>query len=85
MNRVKSTTMATLALLGLAFGLAACTEKPQSANASARKADEQPWQTAQGPYVAPGWSGGDAAGWEQQMRKRAQGQNEYARIAPVPQ
>ncbi len=82
---MKSTTVGTLALLGLAFGLAACTEKPQTADASARKADEHPWQMAQRPGMAAGWSGGDAASWEQQMRKRSQGQDEYSRIAPVAQ
>ncbi len=33
-------------------------------------------------YAAPGWKGGDQASWEEQMRKRAQGQNEYTRTAP---
>jgi outer membrane biogenesis lipoprotein LolB len=60
--------------------LAACGEKPQS---SARKADVPSFQgTAQGvntAYMAPGWKAGDAVAWEQQMRARSSGQNEYSR------
>lgn len=58
--------------------LAACSEKPQTAGT--RKADGQAWAGAPGdPYVASGWKPGDQASWEEQMRKRAQGQNEYSR------
>ena len=58
--------------------LCACSEKPQTAQT--RKSDSQPWAGAPGdPYVASGWKAGDQASWEQQMRNRAQGQNEYSR------
>ena len=82
---MKSTKLGTLVLVGLALTLAACTEKPQTANASERKAVQKSWQMGQSPYRADGWSGGDATAWEQQLRKRAQGQNEYSRIAPAAQ
>lgn len=60
--------------------LAACSEKPQTADM--RKSDSQPWAGAPGdPYVASGWKPGDQASWEEQMRKRAQGQNEYSRAS----
>ncbi len=60
--------------------LAACSEKPQTAQM--RKSDAQPWAGAPGdPYVASGWKPGDEASWERQMRMRAQGQNEYVRGA----
>jgi hypothetical protein len=67
--------VAVVAILG-------CGEKPQTK--AAHKPDAQPWTGAQDPYVAPGWKAGDQASWEQQMQKRAQGQNEYART-PVTQ
>ena len=60
--------------------LVACGEKPQTAHT--RKSDSQPWAGAPGdPYVASGWKPGDQASWEEQMRNRAQGQNEYSRAA----
>lgn len=60
--------------------LVACGEAPQTAGT--RKADNQAWAGAPGdPYVASGWKPGDQASWEEQMRKRAQGQNEYSRAA----
>jgi len=68
----------TVALLGLVTLLAACSEKPQTAHT--RKSDSQAWSGAPGdPYSVPGWKAGDQASWEQQMRTRAQGQNEYSR------
>jgi len=61
----------------LAVGLTAC-EQPQTA--SGRKSDAKPWQGApDDPYVASGWKAGDRASWEEQMRMRAQSQNDYAK------
>ena len=65
--------IAACALLG------ACTEKPQTNGT--RKADTQAWQGTNDGYSAPGWKAGDAASWEQQMKTRAQGQNEYSRAS----
>ena len=71
-------------LLGLcgmalvALGLMACGEKPQTAGT--RKADSQAWQASGSAYVAPGWKEGDHASWEEQLRSRAQGQNDYAKV-----
>lgn len=71
---------ATLILLsvGAVLVLAACGDKPQEL----RKADSKAWDAAQNPYVDPDWKAGDQASWEEQMRKRAQGQNEYSRASP---
>ena len=63
--------------------VAACGEKQQVAGGK-RKADTQAWQGANDPYVAPGWKAGDETSWEQHMRARTQGQNEYARAAAQP-
>lgn len=62
----------------LAAGLAACSEQPQTAG-TGKKADAKAWEGANNAYAAEGWKPGDEASWEQQMRKRAQAQNEYER------
>ena len=76
--------IATLVFAALgAAALGACGEKAQTAGA--RKADAEAWQGApKDPYVAPGWTAGDATSWNHQLRARAQGQNEYSRIAARP-
>ena len=66
------------AALALALGAGACAEKPQAASPS--KADTPAWQAAENGYVAPGWKAGDRSSLEQQLRSRAQAQNEYTRI-----
>jgi hypothetical protein len=60
-------------------GLAACTERPQTAGA--RNVDANAWQGAPGAFTAAGWKVGDQASWEAQMRHRALTQNESVRIA----
>jgi hypothetical protein len=68
-------TCAVLTVVGL---LAACGEKPQTA--TTRKLDVAPAQGAQfTAYNAAGWKPGDATSWETQIKKRADGQNEYTR------
>ncbi len=67
-------------LLSLAF--AACSEKPQTIGQ--RKADGPPADGPTTAYTAGNWKAGDAAGWEAQMRIRAQGQNEYSRTGSPP-
>jgi len=63
----------------LVAGLTACVERPQTA--SGRKSDAKPWQGAvDDPYVVSGWKAGDQASWEEQMRLRAQTQNDYAKV-----
>jgi hypothetical protein len=69
-----------IAMAVFAVAAAGCGEKPQT-GATARKSDAKPWEGAASPYAAPNWKGGDETAWEAQMRVRAQGQNEYARIA----
>jgi hypothetical protein len=70
-----------IALLALAVAAcAACGEKPQTANAGAKKTDTPPYEGGQSVSAAPGWKAGDGASWDQQMRRRVQNQNEYVRI-----
>ncbi len=72
-----------LALVAAAFMLTACGEKPQTA--ATRKSDGKPWEATQSVYAAEGWKSGDQTSWEQQMRQRAQAQNEYSRTSAKPQ
>jgi hypothetical protein len=59
------------------LGLAACGEKPQTA--ATRKPDTKVWQGADNAFAASGWKSGDQTSWEEQMRIRAQAQDEYAK------
>jgi hypothetical protein len=69
-------TIAFAAAVLLALG--ACTEKPQQVGQ--KKESDPAWKGAQDAYTAPGWKPGDQASWEQQIRNRNRGQNEYDRI-----
>jgi hypothetical protein len=62
------------------FALAACGEKPQVSAQGERKPDAKAFTGASANYVAPGWKAGDEASWQQQLRQRAQAQNEHARM-----
>ena len=59
--------------------LAACGEKPQTAG-SVKKTDGKIWEASDNAYIASGWKAGDRTSWEEQMRKRAQSQNDYATV-----
>ena len=74
---------AALVALAAACGmLSACGEKPQT-NAQGVKYDAVPWsgtgeQANTGTvFTAPGWKVGDKTAWEQQIKTRMLGQNEY--------
>jgi hypothetical protein len=73
MSRLTALAAVTAAL----FALAACGEKPQTAQT--RKPDTEVWKGADNAFSASGWKTGDKASWEEQMRNRAQAQNEYAK------
>jgi len=70
-------------LCGAALALSACGEKIEGA---AKKSDVPAYQGSTGPsaFVANGWKAGDQAAWEQQLRHRAQAQNEYSRTPTQP-
>ncbi len=68
------------ALVATAVLLAACGERAQTA--SHRKSDTRAYEgAATAEFSASGWKAGDEKSWEQQIRNRAQGQNEYSRAA----
>ena len=73
-----SRLVAFAGLTALLFGLAACGEKAQTA--ATRKSDGKVWQGADNAFAVSGWKSGDKASWEEQMRIRAQAQDEYAKI-----
>ncbi|MDE2368177.1 MAG: hypothetical protein KGN16_04335 [Burkholderiales bacterium] len=61
--------------------LAACGEQAQTAGHAAA---EQAWRGPATAYTAAGWQVGDETSWQAQMRRRAQGQNEYSRSGSLP-
>ncbi|WP_374562942.1 hypothetical protein [Ideonella sp.] len=63
--------------------LPACSEHSQGEPAALKKADAKASSgaaAADKAYMASGWTAGDDASWQTQIRGRNQGQNEYARI-----
>ena len=64
----------------LACGLSACGEKPAvtvyKQGQYQGKPDMRPWDNEQFK--------GDRLAWEQQIKRRNDGQNEYARATPAP-
>lgn len=65
-----------------ALALVGCGERPQTVAGQQIKGSAPSWQGPATAFTAPGWTVGDQASWTQHMQTRAQGQNEYARIAP---
>jgi hypothetical protein len=75
--------VAAAVLSCIAVGLVACGEKTAGA---AKKSDVPAWEGSTGPsaYSIHTWKVGDQTSWEQQMRSRNQGQNEYSRTPTQP-
>ena len=73
------TALRWLLVAAVAVACAACGEKVQTIPVgSAKKVDAPSWQTKDSRYLAPGWTPGNEASWNEQMTVRAQGQNDYA-------
>ena len=67
------------ASLSLTIALAGCGERVQTIPVgAAKKADSAAWQITDNGFVAPGWTPGDEASWDAQLKKRAQSQNDFA-------
>ena len=59
--------------------LGACGERIQTtAVGGEKKSDTKSWDANNSIYLAPGWTPGDKASWEAQLRARAQSQNDFA-------
>jgi hypothetical protein len=76
-----------LAVLALAFGLAACGEReqvvePQSEKRYQGKRDTKPWDNDSPVAELRGgkWDKGNQASWEEQIKNRQLTQNEHKRI-----
>lgn len=80
MHRLNALPHKALAAASLALLLVACSEQPQTAGtrADATKA----WQGKTSGFAAPGWKPGDQASWNEQIKQRNRGQNDYARTSP---
>jgi len=66
-------------MMATLLSLSACGDRDQTLAADRQKSPDQPWQGAKNPYVAKNWTPSDKAGWETQLRQRAQSQNEYVK------
>lgn len=63
-----------------ALALAACGEQPQTLR-SGNRPDTAPSQgTGVAAFQAGTWKAGDKGSWEQQLKNRAQGQNDYVKV-----
>ena len=64
--------------VSLAIALAGCGERVQTIPVgAAKKSDSPTWQITDNGFIAPGWTPGDQASWDAQLKKRAQAQNDY--------
>lgn len=61
-----------------AIALSACGDKPQALGQNSR-VDTPALQGTGTPFQVQGWKAGDRTAWEQQLKTRAQAQNDYAR------
>ena len=68
---------ALIAVTAAILSQAGCGEKAQTA--ATRKPDTKVWSGTDNAFAASGWKAGDQASWEEQMRNRAQAQNDYAK------
>ncbi len=69
--------VALLAAMAVA-GLTACGEKPQTG--AAIRSDSPPYAGTGSNFTQAGWTAGDKASWEAQLKARQlYGQNEYTR------
>ncbi|MDP3670391.1 MAG: hypothetical protein WA191_04695 [Telluria sp.] len=60
------------------LSLVACGEKEQSASSS--QPDAKAWEGTANVHTAKGYTPGQKAAWENQLRARAQAQNEYLKV-----
>ncbi len=61
-------------------GLGACGDRAQTIGVSSSgHADTNAWDISiDHPSIAPGWTVGDRASWDDHLRRRTQMQNDYA-------
>lgn len=74
----------TLLIGAAVLALSACGERPQTGDARLKSSDAKASSGTQNGHAAPGWTAGDQTSWANQLKARAQGQNEYARSPAAP-
>jgi len=79
MNRSGSVLVGAVALAAAVL-LTGC-EKAQVSQPGKRKPDVAAYQGTDNAFADTSWKRGDSAAWEEQLRKRSQGQNEYSRAS----
>jgi hypothetical protein len=79
MSRSGSVLSGAVALAAVVL-LTGC-EKPQVSQQTKRKPDVAAYQGTDNAFADTSWKRGDQAAWEEQLRKRSQGQNEYSRAS----
>jgi major membrane immunogen (membrane-anchored lipoprotein) len=79
MSRSGAVLASAVALAAVVL-LAGC-EKPQVSQQTKRKPDVAAYQGTDNAFADTSWKRGDSAAWEEQLRKRSQGQNEYSRAS----
>jgi len=80
MRRSSFRRVSLAAVCAVMLGLAGCGEEPQTMET--RKATAEPaWQGTSNGFQADGWKAGDQSSWDEQMKNRARGQNEYNRMS----
>ncbi len=68
---------AALLIAATCLGLAACSDKPQTAQGMQGN-DAPPYAGASQVFTDAGWKAGDKASWEEHLKVRTQrGQNDY--------
>jgi hypothetical protein len=67
-------------LIAAVAGLGACGDRVQTIGTSnARHADTNAWEiSSSDASIAPGWTVGDRASWDDHLRRRTQMQTDYA-------
>jgi hypothetical protein len=84
MKRHASVTGLAIVAALVVVGVTGCGEREQTAlykdGKYRGKPDGHPWESAPPPYGTASWTPGDQATWENQLRTRQAGQNEYRRI-----
>ncbi len=72
-------SLRVLTAVSLAAVLAACGQADTSNAKAPKKHDGKAWENGDAAYAAKGYKAGDEANWDQQLRTRAQNQNDYSR------
>ncbi len=68
-----------LSFLAVAVLIVGCGERVQTIPVGAeKKADARSFEVTDNGYIAPGWTPGNEASWDAQLRNRAQAQNDFA-------